>query len=181
MLAMSFATFHPDRVKSLLLIDSGPFSPERSFSEIYSANQEARLSVAEKEQRNKVYKAGDRDRTQRVQQAIYRWELVPVLYDRTKVDSLEKIINKGQPNPRTGGMLFQSFMSSSQGLKEKLSKLNLPVYIIAGAQDPGAFMSYEIKQVIPHSQLFWINRAGHFPMYEQPESFYKVLSDVLPK
>ena len=180
MLAMSFAGFRPDKVASLLLIDSGPFSADQSFFDIYSANMDARLSPAEKKERYDDYKAGERNMTPEAQEAIYKWELVPVLYDRTKVDSLIKIINKGAPNPRAGSMLFQSFMSNSEGLKRRLAKLAVPVYIIAGAQDPAAFMSYEIKQAIPHSKLFWINHSGHFPMYEQPDRFYEVLKGVLP-
>jgi pimeloyl-ACP methyl ester carboxylesterase len=181
MLAMSFAAQHPQRVTSLLLIDSGPFSVDRNFSDIYSANMEVRLSAPEKEQRRKVFSAGKNNMTKEIQQEIYKWELVPVLYDRTKVDSLIQVINKGELNPKTGAMLFQSFMKGSGGLKEKLIKLPVPVSIIAGAQDPGAFMSYEIKQLIPQATIFWINRSGHFPMYEQPEEFYKALETVLPK
>ena len=182
MLAMSFAALHPARVRSLILVDSGPFAADRSFGEIYGANMDARLSEEEKSARRAAFNKGwAPTATPAEKEAVYHWELVPVLYDRTKVDSLMPIINKGGLNPTTGSMLFQSFMMGSHRLKAKLRTLKLPVNIIAGAQDPGAFMSYEIKLLMPHASLYWINRSGHFPMYEQPEAFYAVLSKVLAK
>jgi pimeloyl-ACP methyl ester carboxylesterase len=147
MLAMSFAALFPDRVKSLILVDSGPFRLDAQLAEIYSVNMEVRLSEEEK--------------------------TVPVLYDRTKVYSLMHIINKGGLNPSTGSLLMQSMIKANDNIAGKLGQLKASIYIIAGAQDPGGFVSYEIKLFAPKSQLFWIKRAGYFSMYEQPAEFTK--------
>ena len=182
MLAMSFAAAFPNRIKSLILVDSGPFQLNGGIAEIYSANKEARLSEEEKKARApylEKWRSGNA--TESEKQIYYKWELIPVLYDRAKVDSLIHIIRKGEGNPGTGGMLLQSFMQTNENIGAKLGQLKAPIHIIAGAQDPGGFVSYEIKLVAPKARLNWINASGHFPMYEQPDEFYKILERILSK
>ncbi len=180
MLAMSYASEYPGRVKSLILLDPGPFKLDPAINEIYMHNKESRLSPAEKEMRDAALKkfrsatASPAD-----QEDYYKWELVPVLYDRTKIDSLAIIIHRGGRNPKMGSLMFQSLIKGGFDLTEKLSQFNKPVHIITGSQDPGAFVSYEIKMVVPEARLQWINKAGHFPMYEQPEQFYKALAESI--
>ena len=74
---------------------------------------------------------------------------------------------------------MQSMMQASEDIGTKLGQLKIPIHVIAGAQDPGGFVSYEIKLVAPQAQLHWINQSGHFPMYEQPDEFYNVLDHIL--
>jgi pimeloyl-ACP methyl ester carboxylesterase len=180
MLAMSFATEYPSRVKSLLLIDPGPFKLTPELNEIYAHNKESRLTPADLQSRDAVSKkmrAGTA--TQEEKELYYKWELIPVLYDRTKVDSLITKINKGGLNPTMGSLMFQSLAKQRFDLSKKLSAFTKPIHIITGSQDPGAFVSYEIKIVNPKAQLHWINKAGHFPMYEQPGLFYSTLFKAL--
>jgi pimeloyl-ACP methyl ester carboxylesterase len=70
-----------------------------------------------------------------------------------------------------GSLIFQSLSKTGFNLSKPLAQINKPVYIITGCQDPGAFVSYEIKILQPKAQLFWINKAGHLPMFEQPALF----------
>ncbi len=182
MLAMSFAAFHPDRVRSLILVDSGPFRLDPGLGNIYSANKEARLSEEEKKARAPLMEKWQSGKaTEEEAKAYLKWELVPALYDRAKVDELIPVINRGAGNPGTGSMLMQSMAQEDADIGTRLGQLTAPIYIIAGAQDPGAFVSYEIKLVAPKAELHWINQSGHFPMYEQPETFYNILKKVLPK
>jgi proline iminopeptidase len=108
----------------------------------------------------------------------YKWELLPVLYDRHTADSLSEVINKADLNPKTGSFLFGSLSNSKTDLTVELKKFKKPVHIICGRQDPGAFISYELKMLLPDANLYWINRSGHFPMYEQPEEFNSILRSV---
>jgi pimeloyl-ACP methyl ester carboxylesterase len=39
----------------------------------------------------------------------------------------------------------------------------------------------EFKNLIPNSELFWIDHCGHAPMMEQPEAFNVILSDFLSR
>lgn len=182
MLAMSFAAAYPERVQSLILANPGPFRLDQQVFDIYYHNKEARLSSSEKEARDAALEKfraptaspADRD-------TYFRWEMVPSIYDRNKVDSLSAITNKGGLNPAMGGLIFRSLFAAGFDLSEPLSAFRRPVHIITGAQDPAAFVSYEIKILLPAAQLHWINQAGHFPMYEQPEAFRTILLDVLAR
>lgn len=180
MLAMSFASEYPDRVTSLILVNPGPFKLDLLTNEIYRHNKEVRLSTIEKQSRNSDLQQAQKERLAEEGKALVeKWELLPVLYDRSKVDSMAPIINKGGLNPRMGGLMFQDLGKKGFDLSKKLSQLNKPIHIISGSQDPGAFISYEIKLLLPKSQLHWINKSGHFPMYEQPEEFYTTVSEIL--
>lgn len=177
MLAMTHAANHPQRVKSLLLISPGPFKLNQEIFGIYGAHRESRLSLEEQKRSQYIFekvnsgKATDSEVTEK-----YRWELAPMLFDRTKMDSLVSIINKGGLNPKMGGFIFQSLKPD---FTEGVQKFQKPIHIICGAQDPGAFVSYETKIHLPQAKLHWINKCGHFPMFERPDEFNKQVLEVL--
>ncbi len=180
MLAMNYGAKYPTRVKSLILLSPGPMKLERAVFEVYAANREARLSPQEKENRDAVAKKmKNGSATAEDKKKYEKWELIPVLYDRSQVDSLAVIINKGGLNPKTGSFLLGSLSKSNIDLAKELPKLLAPIHIICGNQDPGGFISYETKIAFPKASLRWINEAGHFPMYEQPEKFFSALREVL--
>lgn len=177
MLAMTHAANHPQRVKSLLLISPGPFRLDSKVFETYAANRESRLSL--EDQKRRQYLMGqlrNGNATPKEQAESSRWELAPMLYERTTIDSLVSIINRDGLNPQTGGLLFQSLRPDFTAGVEKFQK---PIHIITGAQDPGAFVSYEAKIYLPQANLHWINRCGHFPMFERPKEFTEELLRVL--
>jgi len=66
-------------------------------------------------------------------------------------------------------------------LREKLRLIRAPTLLIWGARDglvPVAWAD-EIAELIPHCELRILSRAGHNPMWEQPETFNKLVSDFL--
>ena len=143
-------------------------------------NKEVRLTGSEKRQRDSVLKKMQAiNATAEDSIRYYKWELLPVIYDRAKVDSLIGIINKGGLNPAMGGLMFQSLYKDGFDLSDKLTRFNKPVDIITGSQDPMAFISYEIKILLPKADMHWINKSGHFPMYERPEDFYNTLPKII--
>lgn len=180
MLAMSFACDHPSKVKSLLLIAPGPFKFDPTWFDILSTNIEARLTAIDKQTKDSALrKMQSKNATEKDSSDYYKWELVPFFNDKTKVDSLVPIINKGGLNPKMGGLIFQSLAKEKFNLAACLSRFNKPVHIITGVQDPMAFITYEIKIISPKAKLYWINKAGHFPMYEQPKQFYSEIFKAL--
>jgi pimeloyl-ACP methyl ester carboxylesterase len=180
MLAMSFASNYSPRVKSLILIDPGPFKLDEATFEVYAANREARLTPSDKEMLDSsLKKMQSSAATKKDSAEYYKWELIPVLFDRTKADSLIIKINKGGLNPKMGALIFQSLNEHKFDLSKPLSRFTKPVHVICGNQDPLNFVSYELKIILPKARLHWINKSGHFPMYEQPEQFYSTLFSIL--
>ena len=180
MLAMSFATKYPSRVRSLILLDPGPFSLDPKIFQIYLANQDSKLSPHDKNKKDSALKRMQSPGASREDSAAYfKWELVPVLYDRSKVDSLIIKINKGGLNPQMGSLIFQSLYKEKYDLSKSLPNFAKPVSIVSGSQDPAGFIGYEIKLLLPKTKLYWINQSGHFPMYEQPEQFYSTIFKIM--
>ena len=180
MLAMNYAARFPERVKSLILLSSGPHKLDPAIFEVYAANREARLSLDEKKRRDEVFnKVRGNRATPEEQKEYYKWELVPVLFDRETADSLTTIINKAELNPKTGSFLMGSLSRQKTDIGAELKKFRNPIHIICGQQDPGAFLSYEMKMLMPSANLHWINRSGHFPMFERPNEFFRALDLAL--
>ena len=180
MLAMGFACNYPSYVKSLILFNPGPFRLDQRSLDIYQANKEVRLPASEKtigdSLLNKMQSATAslEDSTR-----YYKWELLPVIFDRSKIDGLVGKINKGGLNPRMGGLIFQSLYKNGFDLTSQLKQVNKPMHIITGRQDPLAFISYELKILVPKADLHLINKSGHFPMYEQSVEFYQALHKIM--
>jgi pimeloyl-ACP methyl ester carboxylesterase len=38
---------------------------------------------------------------------------------------------------------------------------------------------YQIKEILPQTKIFTIEKCGHFLHLEQPQMFYKILREVL--
>jgi proline iminopeptidase len=180
MLAMSFASSYPSRVKSLILIDPGPFKLDTVFRVTFAHNREARLTTTEKLTRDSIFSKIESSAASPEDKELYdKLDNIPLLYDKTKVNSLISRINKGAFSRKMASLMYQSLIKNGFNLSKPLSELNKAVYIITGSQDPGGFISYEIKMILPKSKLFWIDKAGHFPMFEQPDVFYSTLFKVL--
>lgn len=180
MLAMSFACNYPSYVKSLILFNPGPFQLDQSSLDTYLDNKEFRLTASEKKLGDSLLKKmQSATATQADSIRYYKWELLPVIFDRTKIDGLIGKINKGGLNPRMGGLIFQSLYKNGFDLSGQLQQVNKPMHIITGRQDPLAFISYEMKILLPKADMHWINKSGHFPMYEQPAAFYQALQEIM--
>lgn len=60
---------------------------------------------------------------------------------------------------------------------ELLARINIPVISINGDLFPTNFD--ENKKVLPTYELKIINNCGHFPMFEKPEEFNKILKETI--
>jgi pimeloyl-ACP methyl ester carboxylesterase len=68
-------------------------------------------------------------------------------------------------------------------MADELPKLKMPVCLIWGKQDTitPPHVAEEFHQLIPHSDLFWIDQCGHAAMMEQPAEFNAILDQWLTK
>ena len=180
MLGMSYASKYPSKVKSLILLDPGPYKMDPIINSAFQANKELRLGgpeIAKRDSLSKKVKANTatKDEVEELQRLHY----LPIVYHRNKLDSLSKIITKGDANLTTSYLIIKDLVDKRFDLTESLPSLKKPIHIISGRQDPGGFVSYEINLLVPSANLYWIERAGHFPMLEQPEEFYRTLFSIL--
>jgi pimeloyl-ACP methyl ester carboxylesterase len=68
-------------------------------------------------------------------------------------------------------------------LSDELREIKVPTCLIWGKNDTitPPMVAEEFKNLIPNSELFWIDHCGHAPMMEQPEAFNVILSDFLSR
>jgi pimeloyl-ACP methyl ester carboxylesterase len=182
MLAMSYATAYPAKVKSLVLLDPGPFKLDPVLGKAFLENQESKLGLQEVALRDSLSVRIKANRASEAEKEQFeKVRLLSIVYDKSKIDSLFPRIKKGGNNLKTSGLIMKSLGESGFDLTKTLPAYKKPIHIISGRQDPGAFVSYELKVLIPTAQLYWIERAGHFPMFEQPQQFYATILGILAK
>jgi proline iminopeptidase len=181
-LSLSFAVNFPDRVKSILLIDIGPFKDLHDLRETVALNRNVRYGKFENKILDSLHlkiKAGtmtNKDSSE------YRKEiLLSYIYEKDSIEKIFMLLAKGKINYQTQTLMINDLDRIKFDLAKKLLSVRSPVYAICGRQDPFAFCTYELKIALPKTQLFWIQKSGHFPMYEQPDNFYKVLDEIMEK
>lgn len=68
-------------------------------------------------------------------------------------------------------------------MAKEIPSLNIPVCLIWGKNDTitPPEVANEFHELLPDSELFWIDKCGHAPMMEQPEEFNSILSNWYDK
>ncbi len=68
-------------------------------------------------------------------------------------------------------------------MRKDLNRIHIPVGLIWGKDDKVTppEVAVEFNELIPQSDLVWIDKCGHAPMMEQPEAFNKALRAFLTK
>ena len=98
---------------------------------------------------------------------------LPEVYTVTSEDYRKNII------------LYQDmiFIALNVYLGKDLPKMHIPTGIIWGKNDTVTppNVAEEFHELLPDSNLYWIDKCGHAPMMEHPEEFNKCLEDWLTK
>jgi pimeloyl-ACP methyl ester carboxylesterase len=68
-------------------------------------------------------------------------------------------------------------------MAKDLHKIHIPVALIWGRNDKitPPEVAVEFNQLLPDSELYWIDHCGHAPMMEHPEEFNRLLKIFLEK
>jgi len=66
-------------------------------------------------------------------------------------------------------------------MSKELSRITIPVSLIWGKQDKVTppEVADEFHQLLPNSELNWVDQCGHAPMMERPEVFNGYLEKFL--
>ncbi len=66
-------------------------------------------------------------------------------------------------------------------LADKLHTISAPTLLIWGKNDTitPPFVGDKFKELIPNSELYFIDECGHAPMMEKPDDFNRILEDFL--
>ena len=102
----------------------------------------------------------------------------PKVATKELVDDVFEIVNDRSAVIRTLSMAKSAIRHN---MANDLPTMNLPTCLIWGKQDnvTPPEVAEGFHDLLPNSDLFWIDKCGHAAMMETPEEFNKILSDWL--
>lgn len=176
-LASIFTSKFPQRVKSLILVSPGVFDYDSGF--ISLCNIISRLGKQEAEKWEELFEKSNTNEFTKTEKEEYKYlNRLAYFYDKSKVGEYIKQMD-GINNVKAQNLLMRDLINLNFNLKRGLENISVPINIVSGRQDLFDFMAYEYKIAKPEIKLNWIDQSGHFPMFETPNEFYKILKDIL--
>jgi pimeloyl-ACP methyl ester carboxylesterase len=96
------------------------------------------------------------------------------------VDEVYEIVNNRGKLVR---ILSLAKSAIRHNMSEDLKKIETPTCLIWGKQDTVTppEVAEDFHLLMPHNELFWVDKCGHAAMMEQPEEFNRILFDWLEK
>jgi 2-hydroxy-6-oxonona-2,4-dienedioate hydrolase len=155
--ALVQAMKHPQRIKSLILTgSSGLF--ENGMGDTYP-------------------KRGDKEYI-RAKTALTFYD--PALATDELVDEVFEITNN---RLKAIKIIYLAKSAIRSNLGEELNKIKVPCCLIWGNNDTitPPFVAKEFQRLIPHSELYFIDKCGHAPMMEVPGEFNQILEGFLAR
>ena len=176
-LGLTYAGTHPDAVRAVVTIGSGPITFE--YLGVFSDNQLARLGACELEVRDfwkdPAHESADSDRAafERLRAAA-----IAYFYDRKKALQMAAELNPDDYNFRVPPAFLKA--EGKYDIRPKLRTITAPVLLLQGRQDlAGEANVCEAHSLIRDSTLAFIDKCGHMPWLEQPEQTWKIVDEFL--
>jgi proline iminopeptidase len=176
-LGLAYAGTHPDDVRAVVTIGSGPITAE--YLGVFSDNQFARLGVCELEVRD-FWKDPARESADSDRAAFERLRAAAVayFYDRKKA-----LLMAAELDPKDYNFRVPPAFLGAEGkydFRPKLKPITAPVLLLQGRQDiAGEANIIEVQSLIKNSTLAFIDKCGHMPWLEQPQQTWKIVNDFL--
>jgi proline iminopeptidase len=176
-LGLAYAGTHPDAVRAVVTIGSGPITAE--YLGVFSDNQIARLGACELEVRDfwkdPAREAADSDRAsfERLRAAT-----IAYFYDRKKALQMQMELDPKDYNFRVPPAFLKA--EGKYDFRPKLRSIAAPVLLLQGRQDlAGEANILEARSLIKNSTVAFIDKCGHMPWLEKPEQTWKTVNDFL--
>ena len=176
-LGLAYAGTHPDAVRAVVTIGSGPITAE--YLGVFSDNQFARLGACELEVRD-FWREPSREAADPDRAAFERLRAATVayFYDRKKALQMAAELNPNDYNFRVPPSFLKA--EGKYDIRPKLKTIVAPVLLLQGRQDlAGEANVDEAHSLIKNSTLTFIDKCGHMPWLEQPEQTWKIVNDFL--
>ena len=104
----------------------------------------------------------------------------PATATKELVDEVFKTVND---RSRVIRILTMAKSAIRHNMGKELSKITIPVSLIWGKNDrvTPPEVAQEFHELLPNSELNWVDQCGHAPMMEQPEIFNNYLENFLDR
>lgn len=180
LLAMKYATMHPEHLASLILLDSMAAS-----SALWQQEQRAlggSVSEADAERRQQIMASdGFAERRSEAIEELLMLSYKPQFHDPEKLGALDLYVPADYAE-RSARFAALGPDLESFDLHQELGSLEVPALVLYGAAEPGAELGgAAIHEALSESEFVLIEEAGHFPFIEQPEAFLAAVRAFLAK
>ena len=186
LLAQAYATRHPERVDSLVLVGAvWPVPQGEHDQDTISAQFEAFQYFAGTNSRKEIQEESlDRPADQLTQkEQSYKWQIGYAAHNIYHVERWREI--KGGMaffNEEVGAAVNEDAPEGGWNLMEELQKLDIPITVILGDHDLvdfGAKIWRDLIEDLPNGKLVVLEQAGHLPWIDQPDRFRSALQSAL--
>jgi proline iminopeptidase len=167
-LAQIYASYYPENLKEMVLIST--MGPDLTFLQTFEDNIRMRRYPNEKD--SLLFWNSQSDSKDADLKRLLFYQL-PYFFDH---NAGYKIILKDfaniSYNPQVGDLMWKD-ISKNYDLKSRLINYKGICVIFKSRQDivPES-VAYEIKELLPQTKIITIERSGHYPHLENPNSFY---------
>ncbi len=182
LLAMRYALKYPERLHTLLLVNSTPSSSAWRDSSIQMLNKREDEQTKEKLAEltgSPAFKTME----PAAMETFYRLFFKKSFYDQSKVKDLSlKFRDSFAETNRMMNYLYRDSSVYSYDLNDTLAGLSIPSLIISSEADIIHPLAVEeLHKSLKRSEYVFMEGCGHFPFVEQPESFKRVIEKFLNK
>jgi proline iminopeptidase len=171
LLAMAYATAHPDRVDKLILSDSAP----PALKDIVHLLPQVFPDIEEEDTELQKKMGATEEAAQK--QLLNHFRMI--FYDEDKLHTYLANIGDLGYAPSVGAAVSKS--ASEIDLTAELPKFRFPTLIITGRYDMNVapLTAWKMYKSIPGAKLVIFARSGHLPSYEEPDKYVQVVDAFL--
>lgn len=173
LLALLYATEHPDRVERLGLVSAAPTWREAraDFEARFSARN---LSPELQEQRTQLRESGLRERDPEAhRKRVFELSVAAYFHDPARARDLTPFRVTGRTQEEVWASL------GDFDLRPALSRLGVPAIVLHGDSDPIPLYVAETTARLLKAPLHVLEHCGHVPYVESPEEFTRLLREFL--
>lgn len=171
-LGMAYAAKYPQHVVHLILVDSAP----ARWSDIQPIYQQVFPDAISK-QRDLAKEASAGDKA--AGDAAVRAYLSTLFYSPTNRDAFLGRFSADGVNNDVMNAVVKDI--ASVDLSSSIRAFRFPTLIVNGRFDTDITpaVASKLHQIVPYSTFVIFEQSGHFPFYEEPERFVRVVRDFL--
>jgi proline iminopeptidase len=174
MLALVYATRHPNRAGKLVLIST---TPSHEFLNEATAIMEERGTEEQKQTMPTIF-AGQ----VRTQEEYRQWwdVMLPMYFHACDLELGDRMLGRTIGNPEIARYMFEQGIPQYD-VRPGLGAITVPTLIMAGRHDwiTPPSQNEEIHHLIPGSELHIFEHSGHMPFIEEQEEFLQVMRRFL--
>jgi proline iminopeptidase len=174
-LSLAYASNFPNNTRKIIPVNT--WGPDKSFDKVIEETLVMRRYPDEKDSLEHWINQPDSDLSKAKQSMFY---MMPYFFDHEKGNkNLPKMFASRKFYGEMSSLMSKD-IETSYKLNSKLRNYKNQCIIIRGRQDiVPAEAICQLKDIMPQTKIFIIERCGHFPHYEQPNEFFHLLRKSL--